>query len=603
NLFCFSLEGSMDSLYEAVQESCDAQVYTIPCRSCSPAVPLDDHNKWRSAGRCISMDISQINTDNTKKAKRSSLQKSVSETEALDCTVCTNSLWQATRKQEDLVLLRNNQNEALRKAEYSQTQRHSSRNTQQDLSVQVRKLRFHSEIYFRAASPTETANREMMPLNGTRFKNVDRKVNQRGTPTHDTAGAKGMVPLLLDVGAQVHTQENSVGSRVMETASFRKRWSNPAETPLTWVQAHPSGHSVEYRIHSSNRSTSKSPNQGHQISVQTIKRDPSPKGVVRSTTNVDFCASNRSTSFGRFDTFRNQHSPSKLEENGTTEAESESTAENCEKPGSLGKKMKAISMTMRKKMGKKHVKSGSEDIVDDTEGEAENGSPVEKSSDQTRNSSESLCSGRSSSSGVASNSDVSSNRDSLKLEEDVTYTGQFCGRARVHTDFVPSPYDTDSLKLKVGDIINIISKPPMGIWTGLLTNKVGNFKFIYVDVLPEKEKEEEEAPKIRPVKVCKKPRPNTLLELLERLHLEEYASSLLLNGYQTVDDLKHLKERHLIELNVTDPDHRHRLLAASDCLYVTSRDEQEEMKGEEEDEANDCLRDSGCFIPAECSDS
>ncbi|KAA0702102.1 SAM domain-containing protein [Triplophysa tibetana] len=497
----------MDSLYEAVQESCDAQVYTIPCRSCSPAVPLHDNNKWRNTGRCISM--------------------------------------------------------------------------------------------------TETANREIMPLNGTRFKKVDRKLNQRGTPTQDKAGAKGMVPLLLDVGAQVHTLENSVGSRVMETALSRKRWSNPAETPLTWAQAYPSGQSVENRIHSSNSTTSKSPSQGHQLSVQTIKRDPSPKVVVRSPTNVDFCASNRSTSFGRFDTLRNQQSPSKLQENGTTEEESESTAENCEKPGSLGKKMKAISMTMRKKMGKKNIKSYSEYIVDDTEGEAENGFPVEKSSDQTRNSSESLCSGRSSSSGVVSNSDVSSNRDSLKLEEEVTYTGQFCGRAKVHTDFVPSPYDTDSLKLKVGDIINIISKPPMGIWTGLLSNKVGNFKFIYVDVIPEKEKEDEEekAPKIRPVKVCKKPRPNTLLELLEQLHLEEYASSLLLNGYQTVDDLKHLKEKHLIELNVTDPDHRHRLLAASDCLYVTSRDEQEEMKGEEEDEANDCLRDSGCFIPAECSDS
>ncbi len=50
---------------------------------------------------------------------------------------------------------------------------------------------------------------------------------------------------------------------------------------------------------------------------------------------------------------------------------------------------------------------------------------------------------------MASNSDVSSNRDSMKLEEEVPYTGQFCGRAKVHTDFVPSPYDTDSLKLKV----------------------------------------------------------------------------------------------------------------------------------------------------------
>ena len=29
------------------------------------------------------------------------------------------------------------------------------------------------------------------------------------------------------------------------------------------------------------------------------------------------------------------------------------------------------------------------------------------------------------------------------------YTGPFCGRARVHTDFTPSPYDRDSLKLQV----------------------------------------------------------------------------------------------------------------------------------------------------------
>lgn len=67
----------------------------------------------------------------------------------------------------------------------------------------------------------------------------------------------------------------------------------------------------------------------------------------------------------------------------------------------------------------------------------------------------------------------------------------------------------------------------MGIWTGMLNNKVGNFKFIYVDVLLEKEKdegddeeEEEDGLKIRPHRLSKRPRPKTLLELLERLHLE-----------------------------------------------------------------------------------
>lgn len=55
----------------------------------------------------------------------------------------------------------------------------------------------------------------------------------------------------------------------------------------------------------------------------------------------------------------------------------------------------------------------------------------------------------------------------------------------------------------------------MGIWTGMLNNKVGNFKFVYVDVL-----EEEEAAQIRQQKLGKAARPQTLLELLQSLNLE-----------------------------------------------------------------------------------
>lgn len=55
----------------------------------------------------------------------------------------------------------------------------------------------------------------------------------------------------------------------------------------------------------------------------------------------------------------------------------------------------------------------------------------------------------------------------------------------------------------------------------MLNNKVGNFKFIYVEVLVDKDEEEKEGPpKIRQQKLCKRPRPKTLLELLERLNLE-----------------------------------------------------------------------------------
>lgn len=72
--------------------------------------------------------------------------------------------------------------------------------------------------------------------------------------------------------------------------------------------------------------------------------------------------------------------------------------------------------------------------------------------------------------------------------------------------------------LQRGDVIDIISKPPMGTWMGLLNNKVGTFKFIYVDVLSE----EEEKPK-RPVRRRRKgrpPKPTSVEELLERLNLK-----------------------------------------------------------------------------------
>lgn len=42
-----------------------------------------------------------------------------------------------------------------------------------------------------------------------------------------------------------------------------------------------------------------------------------------------------------------------------------------------------------------------------------------------------------------------------------------------------------SSHLQKGDIIYIIEKPPVGTWTGKLNNKVGSFKFIYVNLLPD----------------------------------------------------------------------------------------------------------------------
>ncbi|XP_061558112.1 uncharacterized protein LOC133415764 isoform X4 [Phycodurus eques] len=214
----------------------------------------------------------------------------------------------------------------------------------------------------------------------------------------------------------------------------------------------------------------------------------------------------------------------------------------------------------------------------------------------------SLNSRQSSSSGVTS--DCSSNRGSLRLEDDVFCTRHFCGRARVHTEFMPSPYDTESLKLKVGDVIDIIHKRPVGIWTGMLNNKVGNFKFVYVDELTEACPETcKEVQNHRASQKCR----STVHEVLRRLSLEEYSSSLQQNGYQTVDDLMRLRDHHLTKLKVTDPEHRRRLLAAVEALQQLGSNCHLEKEPNQEAETpsentNNCPRDSGCHMPSDSTD-
>ncbi|NWW81760.1 SASH3 protein, partial [Climacteris rufus] len=241
----------------------------------------------------------------------------------------------------------------------------------------------------------------------------------------------------------------------------------------------------------------------------------------------------------------------------------------------LGRKWRAvISRTMNRKMGRMAVRALAEGKQGEVEEEgalcplspgssAEERSKVplsnlelEEEEDGRPNLGRQLSSG----SDTASPGDPRGGR----LEETVpAYTGPFCGWARVHTDFTPSPYDKDSLKLRKGDIIGIIEKPPVGTWTGLLNNRVGSFKFIYVDVIPE---ETVPARRSRGSSRNKRLKPKTLHELLERINLQEHTSTLLLNGYQTLEDFKELRETHLNELHITDPQHRAKLLTAAELL-------------------------------------
>uniref|UniRef100_A0A4X1VST5 SAM domain-containing protein n=1 Tax=Sus scrofa TaxID=9823 RepID=A0A4X1VST5_PIG len=142
----------------------------------------------------------------------------------------------------------------------------------------------------------------------------------------------------------------------------------------------------------------------------------------------------------------------------------------------------------------------------------------------------------------------------------------------------------------------------MGTWMGLLNNKVGTFKFIYVDVL----NEEEEKPK-RPTRRRRKgrrPQPKSVEELLDRINLKEHMPTFLFNGYEDLDTFKLLEEEDLDELNIRDPEHRAVLLTAVELLqeYDSNSDQsgsQEKLLVDSQGLSGCSPRDSGCYESSE----
>ncbi|CAL8300621.1 unnamed protein product [Boreogadus saida] len=280
---------------------------------------------------------------------------------------------------------------------------------------------------------------------------------------------------------------------------------------------------------------------------------------------------------------------------------------------SLGKKVKSVRDTMRKRISKRYHCSLSEQSSPDRPSSCpqsphrEPGSPGKAKLGGSVESLRSSLSGQSSMSGqtVGTTDSSNSNRETVKSEDgeedELPYGGPFCGRALVHTDFTPSPYDTDSLKLKSGDMIDVISKPPMGTWMGLLGGKVGTFKFIYVDVVSEEPEAKPKKNRMR--RKARQPKPASVDELLDRINLKEYLPTFLFNGYEDLDTFQLLEEEDLDELNIRDPQHRAVLLTAVELLQEYDGSSDPEQSGQSGDKEllerrgllADSPRDSGCY--------
>uniref|UniRef100_A0A8C4URD3 SAM domain-containing protein SAMSN-1 n=1 Tax=Falco tinnunculus TaxID=100819 RepID=A0A8C4URD3_FALTI len=622
NLFCFSLEGSMDSLYEPVPEHQEPKD-TTPIDS-RASTPVSVHVNCGPPDRSMSLEFPDF--ESTVNKKRKSIQKSMSENEAFEDNIISDGIHLLQGKKIE------------------------------ETTCQV--INYEQWIPPRVHNPSVAGNSETgtEPDDKTEsmgtLKRLQKLVRTKKPSTQSLEDVKHvLLPLnTLEDGYLSEEDEEALTSCMKLTKPQEKKtWKDnvrrkEAETRADFISAS-LGRSYTSRLNNLGTISIHSETEFHLWSdwkpfpdnqlcpcdflISKIEEwenctcSSHQPHLTYSLTDMDLQYSWRTSSFGSFDRFRH-HSISKTDDSAEiSELETISDvgeavqAKAANNGGSLGKKMRAISLTMKKKMGKKYIKALSEEMNE--EGKDDNdpggGTHTEKVSLKASDSMESLYSlnsGQSSSSGVTSCSDGTSNRDSLRFDDEVPYSGPFCGRAKVHTDFTPSPYDTDSLKIKKGDIIDIICKTPMGIWTGMLNNKVGNFKFIYVDIILE----EEAAPKkIKPPRGSKRTEPKTLQELLDCVHLQEYASTLLLNGYETLEDLKDLQESHLIELNISNPEDRARLLSAIENLQDYDIEQQQKIEGGQEtrslsphhgfdkSQLNDCPRDSGCYISSENSDN
>ena len=159
----------------------------------------------------------------------------------------------------------------------------------------------------------------------------------------------------------------------------------------------------------------------------------------------------------------------------------------------------------------------------------------------------------------------------------------YASYARAVADVNPSPYDTDALTLRVGDMIGIISQHPSGIWTGESEGKVGRFKFINVEIVETGMGTEwrgsvsEEGGSVTSV--------TSLSDLLATLELAHLTSKLVLNGYDKLESLDSVTRADLEYLGIRDAEEQTKILQAAVSL----------SNGDIKIEDSSDRQDSGCF--------
>ncbi|XP_064552633.1 uncharacterized protein SKIP isoform X4 [Drosophila montana] len=159
--------------------------------------------------------------------------------------------------------------------------------------------------------------------------------------------------------------------------------------------------------------------------------------------------------------------------------------------------------------------------------------------------------------------------------EDRTSLATIC-KAKALVDSLPNPYDKEALKFKKGELIDVLSMNASGIWKGRCHGRVGHFKFINVEVLPEQRMKSSSSKTLAPASARLASSnngsggnsgPSSVEDLLIRIGLKEYTSVFVLNGYEDLELFKELEPADLDYLGILNQEHRAKLLTAVQLLH------------------------------------
>ena len=143
------------------------------------------------------------------------------------------------------------------------------------------------------------------------------------------------------------------------------------------------------------------------------------------------------------------------------------------------------------------------------------------------------------------------------------YGGPFLGQARARVDCVPNPYDKDALPFSKDDLINIIAMNAGGLWTGRCGDRVGSFKFVNVEILPNRVRRRSSSRSLRRIKR----KPGSIAEVMKVVKMEKHLPVFVLNGYEDLTLFKDLDDEELDYLGISDEEQREKLIAVAELLF------------------------------------